>query len=582
VSTAEYRIIAPGGSEAESGSAEAVVTDGALDIRPDGGASLRIPFGRVVSISEPQPYTVAVTLDDGHVIELSRMGVMRTQLLAELRDARAGMAAADAGAVGQAEAFPGWAGDSAVEVNVHEDALLVIADSWIRRLGFSFVEGATVENYAAQVALTGGGSMVISRLGRRTGELAALVQERLRESRGRTAAFLGSLLPGLDPMSARAAAVLLRDGVAVPAHSLDAIHPEVTATLLRVATTPERFAAVAALAQHADLAIGFKQAASVRVAASGGSPWHDPAHHPHIQDHEAPEGLFRPGLAGMLAREVVSGAGPGSGGLPFGGPGSGFGGPGGPGSGFGGPGSGFGGPGGPGGPGSGFGGPGSGGLAGLGLGGFGYGGLGLGGLGYGGPFGGVGGPGGVGNGFGGGPGAPGGGLGGFGGASGGPGGFGGPGGALGAYWAYQALGTGINWNASPAGPPRPMTPRANVERGTLTPPSEDLAALTTSGAEPTVLAFALFASSRGRVAYDVLNLPEPVTYVYEADGDARAVINRALDDTGFQAAAVHAAADGGLMAAVRTDAPAVLLARSLIARVPHGPDWQRQIAGLLS
>jgi hypothetical protein len=173
-------------------------------------------------------------------------------------------------------------------------------------------------------------------------------------------------------------------------------------------------------------------------------------------------------------------------------------------------------------------------------------------------------------------------LGGFGGASGGPGGFGGPGGALGAYWAYQALGTGINWNASPAGPPRPMTPRANVERGTLTPPSEDLAALTTSGAEPTVLAFALFASSRGRVAYDVLNLPEPVTYVYEADGDARAVINRALDDTGFQAAAVHAAADGGLMAAVRTDAPAVLLARSLIARVPHGPDWQRQIAGLLS
>jgi hypothetical protein len=554
VTTAEYRIIAPGGGEAESGSAEAIVTDGALDIRPERGGSLHIPFGRVVSISEPRPYAVAVTLDDGHVIELSRMGVMRTQLLAELRDARASMAAADAGAVGRAEAFPGWADDSAVEVNVHEDALLVIADGWIRRLGFSFVEGATVQNYAVEIALTGGASMVISRLGRRTGELASLVQERLRESRGRTAAFLGSLLPGLDPMSARAAAALLRDGVAVPAHSLDAIHPEVTATLLRVATNPERFAAVAALAQHADLAIGFKQAASVRVAASGGSPWHDPAHHPHIQDHEASEGLFRPGLAGMLAREVVSGAGPGSGGLPSGGPSD----------------IPFGGPG--------LGGPG--GLARLGLGGFGYGGLGLGGLGYGGPFGGVGGPGSPG-----GPGGPGGfgGTGGVGGGLGGPGGPGaGLGGALGAYWAYQALGSGINWNASPAGPPRQMMPRASVERGTLTPPSEDLAALTTSGSEPTVLAFALFASSRGRVAYDVLNLPEPVTYIYEADGDARTVINRALDDTGFQAGAVHAAADGGLMAAVRTDAPAVLLARSLVARVPHGQDWQRQIAGLLS
>jgi len=491
MATAEYRIIAPGGGEAESGSAEATVTDAALDIAPVGRASLHIPFGQVVAISEPQPYTVAVSLDDGHVIELSRMGVMRTQLLAELRDARAGVAAANAGAVGKAEAFPGWVGGTAVEVHVHEDALLVIADGWTRRLGFSFLGRAAEENYTVELTLTDGDSILLSRLGRRTSELAALVEERLREAKGRTAAFLGSLLPGLDPMSSRAVAALARDGVAVPAHSLDAIHPGVTATLLRVATTPSRFAAVAALTQHTDLAIGFKQAASVRVAASGGSPWQRADHQPHIPDHEAPEGIFRPGLAGMLARDV---AGPGF-------------------------------PAGPGGLG-----------------------LGLGSFGYGGPFGG--------------------GL--------------GPGGGLGAYWAYQALGTGINWNTSPAGPARHMTPRANVERGTLTPPWEDLTALTTSGSEPTVLAFALFASSRGRVAYEVLNHPEPMTYVYEADGDARSVINRALDDTGFQAAAVHAAADGGLMAAVRTDAPAALLASSLIARIPHNQEWQRQLAGLLT
>ncbi len=497
MATAKYRIIAPAGNEAESGSAEATVAGSALDIQPVCGASLHIPFGRMVSISEPRPYTVAVTLDDGHVIELSRIGVMRTQLLAELRDARAEVAAADAGAVGKAEAFPGWVGDSAVEAHVHEDALLLVADGWTRRLGFSFVERTAVDNYAVDnyavaISLTDGTSVVISRLGRRTGELACVVEEQLREARGRTAAFLGSLLPGLDTMSARSAAALLRDGVAVPAHTLDAIHPEVAATLLRVTTRPERFAAVAALAQHADLAIGFKQAASVRVAASGDSAWHDRASRPHLQDHEAPEGLFRPGLAGMLAREVVSNTGP-----EFGGPG-------------------------------------------------------LRGPGYGGPFGGR------------------------------YEGLGGPGGGLSAYWAYQALGSGINWNVSPTSTPRQMMPRADVQRGTLTPPWEDLTALTTSGSEPTVLAFALFASSRGRVAYDVLNLPEPVTYVYEADGDGRAVINRALDDTGFQAAAIHAAADGGLMAAARTDAPAMLLARALVARVPHDQDWQRQIAGLLA
>src|SRR6202000_858070 len=178
MAVAEYRIIAPGGNEAESGSAEATVAGGALDIQPAGGARLHIPFGRVLSISEPAPHTVAVTLDDGHVVELSRMGVMRTQLLAELRDARAAMAAADAGAIGQPEAFTGWVGDSAVEVLLYEDALLVIADGWARRRGFSFLARVTVENHAVEVALTGGDSVLISRLGRRAGKLASLVEER--------------------------------------------------------------------------------------------------------------------------------------------------------------------------------------------------------------------------------------------------------------------------------------------------------------------------------------------------------------------------------------------------------------------
>jgi hypothetical protein len=532
MASAQYRIIAPEGNEVESGTAQATVTGGALDIQPSGAAVMHIPFAQLASIGEPQPFTIAVTLNDGHVIELSRMGAMRTQLLAELRDARAAAATADAGAVGRAEAFRGWIGDAPVEAHVHDDALLLVADSWSRRLAFSFVDRAVQDNYAVVVALTDGSSVAIARLGSRTSELAALLEERLREARARTAAFLGSLLPGLDPMALRSVAALLRDGVAVPAHSLDAIHPEISATLLRVATQPDRFATVAALAQHADLAIGFKQAASVRVAASGGTPWHDPSRTPDIQGHEAPQGFFRPGLGGMMAREVIGNAGPGFGGQGYGGQGYG-------GQGYGGPG--FGGPG-YGGPGYG---PGYGGLAGYGLGGFGYGGLGLGGLGYGGPFG---------------------------------GGYA----QFGNYWAYQALGNGINWGASPAGPPRPMMPRADVRRGNLTPPWEDLAALKVSGEQPTVLAFALFASSRGRVAYDALNMPEPVTYVYEADGDARAVINRALDDTGFQAAAVHAASQGGLMAAARTDAPAVLLDHSLVAQIPHNEDWQRQIAALLT
>jgi hypothetical protein len=479
MSSAQYRIFTSAGAELESGSADASVSDGTLVITAPGQPSLRVPFGQITSIVEPQQFSIGVTLADGTAIELSRLGAMRTQLLAELRDGRATAAAQASGAVGDGDTFHATARGVSVEIHVFEDALLVVADGAAERIGFSFVTAVVTENYSVTITLSGGSQLVVSRLGRRTGELAALVNERLSQASGRTAAFLGSLLPGLDPMAQRATAGLLRDGVAVPARALDAIHPEISGTLLRVATLPDRYPAVSALTRHADLAIGFKQRTSVTRPAVGGTPWYDHAATPHIGGHESPGGLFGPGLGGAMAAGVMGGMGPG---------------------------------------------------------GYGYGG-------YGGPFG---------------------------------GGHGAYGGGFGDYWAYRALGGGMN--AARADVAHQMTPRADVRRGRLTPATEDLAALTTSGADPTVLAFALFSSARGRVAYDVLNLPEPATFVYESDGDARGIINRWLDDTGFQAAAVHAT---GLTSAARTDPSAVLLARSQVAQVPHGENWQRQIADLL-
>jgi hypothetical protein len=467
MSSAQYRIFTAAGAEAESGSADVTVSGGTLIVAPPGRASLRVPLGQVASIVEPQPYSIGVTLADGTAIELSRLGAMRTQLLAELSEARAGAAAKACGAVGDGEVFSATTGGVPVTIHLFEDAMLVVGDTAAERIGFSFVSGVAMADYTVTVTLTGGASLALSRLGRRTGELAGLLNQRLTAARGRTAAFLGSLLPGLDPMAQRAIADLLRDGVAAPAQVLDAIHPEISGTLLRVATLPDRLAQACALAGSAGLALGFKQRTSVTRAAVGGTPWYDHAAAPHIGQHEAPGG---PGLPGGLGRLGA-------------------------------------------------------------LGGYGIGG-------YGGPFGG------------------------------GRGGFG-------DYWGYRALGA-MNWGHADIA--HTMTPRADVRRGRLTPATEDLAALTASGTDPTVLAFALFTGTGSRVAFEVLNLPEPATFVYESDGNARAIINRWLDDAGFQASAVHAST---LTSAARTDPSSVLLARSLVAQVPHGPDWQRQVAGLL-
>jgi hypothetical protein len=109
------------------------------------------------------------------------------------------------------------------------------------------------------------------------------------------------------------------------------------------------------------------------------------------------------------------------------------------------------------------------------------------------------------------------------------------------------------------------------------PATEDLAALTAAGENPTVMAFAL-GRRGGLVVYEVLNQPEPMTFVYRAEGaDGLAAINRALDNAGFLVSAVHAE---GLAAQAWPGARPSPLARALAAKVPHDARWPDRIAGL--
>jgi hypothetical protein len=476
VSAAQYRIISAAGGDVENGSADVAVRDGAFTLAPSGRSTLRVPFSHISSVAEPQPYIVRVTLADGNAIELHGLGTMRTQLLAELRDGRAEAAAETAATVGEAEIFGGTAGGDSAEIRVYDDALLTVTAAATERISFSFVGAVQVRDYTVTIEVAGREPVMLTRLGRRSGELAELLTTRLREARGRTSAFLASLLPGLDPMALRAASGLLRDGVATPVSTLDRIHPELSSALLGIATLPERQEMITELARRTDLAIGFKQITSVRRPAVGVTPWYDHAVTPHIGDHGAPAGRFGSGMGGMLAAGVMSG---------------------------------------------------------LGSGGFG-------------------------------------------------GGYGGGLGGWGDYWAFRALGAGMNGQQD-----RPMTPRADVTRGLLTPATEDLSALTMSGADPTVLAFALGRRSEdGRpspVVYEVLNQLEPLTYVYQPDSGSGtnelAAVNRALDNVGFQTAAVHAE---GLTSAHGPDASTSPLARWLAGKVPHDGQWATTLDELLT
>jgi hypothetical protein len=342
VTTAHYRLLSPGGdaseegSVSEEGSADVVVGDGTLVLTPSAGDVLRVPFSQIAAVAEGEQFSLRIALARGAVIELSRLGVMRTQLLAELKEAQAESAAQSASVVGEADIFTGLCvgqqgRDQQVDLRIYDDALMMTGSSGSERISFSFVRDVRSANYVVTVEVSGRDPVELSRLGNRTGEFTEALGKRLSAARGRTSAFLGSLLPGLDPMALRQAAGLLRDGVAVPASTLNGIHPELADSLISLSALPERRAEVADLARLGELAIGFRQIVSVHKDAEGVTPWQDHAVTPHIGGHESRGGSFSPGFGGMLAAGLMSGLGPGGG---FGG--GGFGGGGFGGGGFGG------------------------------------------------------------------------------------------------------------------------------------------------------------------------------------------------------------------------------------------------------
>ena len=105
MSSAEYRLIGADGAVLEAGLGDVAVAAGVLELRPGQGPALRVPPDRIASVAEPEPFVVLVRLADETSVELSKLGRMRTQLLADLRDARAAAAATESGVLGNPDRF---------------------------------------------------------------------------------------------------------------------------------------------------------------------------------------------------------------------------------------------------------------------------------------------------------------------------------------------------------------------------------------------------------------------------------------------------------------------------------------------
>jgi hypothetical protein len=283
-----FRLAAPDGRLLDEGEAVAEMAAGALVVTPAFGQPLRVAPADIVEIGEPVEYGIRLVL--------RQLGRLHGQVLAELTEARAEDTTSTLllGGVGRPEIFPGAVDDADAELRLYDDALVTLPTRGEPdKLPYPFIRGVTADpsGYRLTVEVTGREPVTVSRLARRTSEFSGLLRERVGAAAGRTAAFLGALLPGLGPLALRQVAGLLRDGVAAAKRDLDAVDATIWPALVAAATLPERAACLTTLAGHGELWLGFKQTVSVRRDAVGAQPWSDPAVTPTFQ-HDGGAGSF--------------------------------------------------------------------------------------------------------------------------------------------------------------------------------------------------------------------------------------------------------------------------------------------------
>ncbi|MGP8159905.1 MAG: hypothetical protein ACLQGJ_01595 [Candidatus Dormibacteria bacterium] len=269
-----YRLSAASGEVVDEGDGTAVVEGSAVTVSPQLGQPLRITPEQIVEVGEPAPFTVRIHLSDGSAVELSQLGTLRTQLLAQIGDIR--VADSRQGLVtigfGERQRFHGAVDDVDAEISLYDDGLVAIPVSGLPvQVPYAVIEDVTTDpsGYRISIAMGDAGSVTVQRLAQVTSQFLTLLRQRATDARGRTGAFLQALLPGLGTLAQRQLAGDLRDGMAVPRATLDGIDPRVWPTLLDAAALPERATGAALIQSLGEPALGFHQISSVEVAAQG-------------------------------------------------------------------------------------------------------------------------------------------------------------------------------------------------------------------------------------------------------------------------------------------------------------------------
>jgi hypothetical protein len=219
-------------------------------------------------------YALSIALSSGETLTITKLGYLyedfvRTFLARRneqiLADMLGGESLVDGGARGHYTMWQGGvqAATGPCEVRVYETGLVVLPDTAeVTRLPLSEVANVWVADYALNVLARDGSQFQFSRLGTRLDPLANSLTQSAEALSLKVQGLLAEAAPGVDSLTLRRAADLMREGRAAKRCDLEAISPALWAGLearLASAGAEQTYAYLRGIGDASRIAVGLKR-----------------------------------------------------------------------------------------------------------------------------------------------------------------------------------------------------------------------------------------------------------------------------------------------------------------------------------
>lgn len=270
-----YLLLTPGGQEAGSGKAKAVIDfeKETLNIKPSFGELLTIPLDEILGVSG-EDYKINLTLASGEKLVLSELGYSYDDFLRVLAKLRADtaqkeMLMKEGEKKAPVEAFFIYYDNSGeirkkgdCTLTLYDTGLVVTLDGEPIRFPYSEIAKISDEDFVLVIETEDSEKLRFSKMGRQFHPTKTALSDALNNIALETQDLLREMIPAADQLAIRKIAALMRDGKAARKSDIEAISPKAWKNLedkLASAGMKKEYEFLKSLSSQEKICIGIKR-----------------------------------------------------------------------------------------------------------------------------------------------------------------------------------------------------------------------------------------------------------------------------------------------------------------------------------